>query len=853
MTSRYAIERELGRGGMATVYLARDLKHGRHVALKVLRPDLTAILGGDRFLQEIRVTAALQHPHILPLLDSGEAAGLLYYVMPYVEGESLRARLARDGPLPLAETLQIARGVAGALDYAHRQGVIHRDVKPENILLFQGEPMVADFGISLAISTAGKERLTETGLSLGTPAYMSPEQAAADPKLDGRADQYSLACVVYEMLAGEPPYTGPNAGTILVKAISDPTPSVRRLRADVPAALDAAIVRALGKTPAERFPTMAAFSARLADTSSAPTERVNPIRLPRRRLVWLAGAATIIAAVAATTLLPAGARIDSRRVLVLPFENRTGADSLDRWGHLAAEWVSRSLQLTDSFEVFSPSGVARSTGESALEYARRAGAGVLISGSVMRDADSLRFVAQLTDVSRGTLRQAVEGMASSSTPAQALDLMAGQVATAVLQNASPQAGAMLRGAARAPSYAAFQTYSEAHRLWDLGEPQAPLLFRRAHELDTTFVLPLVYAGFIYRNRGQLVLAESLGSVAQRRRDRLTPIEQGALDRMLAEVRGVSRMQAYAASRRTFEADTGSSWARCLLAEDAMLVGYPRETVRLLEGRSFTGGAYTGAGWCEMLPAWAAIAWDADPATAVRRVQAARLRLPTRPSRWQLSFPWVTEMFARARLGETDSVLSLRRRPPHAPQLSRSEAAWIDTWLIQAALEPAPALVDSLADMNAAAYAPPGPTDTMPEALVAVLYLAGRFDAVTPQLERLARRDTSDVLLTGRRGALAARRNDTALVRAMDGRLAALDSRNRNGAHTLWRARIAALSGKRDDAVRLLAQALDQGATLQLLWYVPDQGEALGVRWDPDFAPLRGYPPFEALLRPKDSR
>ena len=206
---RYVGERELGRGGMATVWLARDLKHGRLVALKVLRPEVGAILGGDRFLREIQLTAGLQHPHILPLLDSGEAGGFLYYVMPYVEGESLRQRLSREGQLPLDEALRFTREVAEALDYARDQGIIHRDIKPENILLSRGHALVADFGIALAVSSAGRERLTETGLSLGTPAYMSPEQATADPKLDGRSDQYSLACVVYEMLAGEPPYTGP--------------------------------------------------------------------------------------------------------------------------------------------------------------------------------------------------------------------------------------------------------------------------------------------------------------------------------------------------------------------------------------------------------------------------------------------------------------------------------------------------------------------------------------------------------------------------------------------------------------------------------------------------------------------
>src|SRR3989475_3212895 len=209
LAGRYTIERELGRGGMATVYLTRDLKYDRPVALKVLRPELAAVLGAERFLREIRLTAQLQHPHILTLIDSGEADGFLYYVMPYVEGESLRQRLEREGQLPLEEAQRITRAIASALDFAHGRGVIHRDIKPENIMLHQGEPMVADFGIALAVSTAGRERLTETGLSLGTPVYISPEQASAEPRLDGRSDQYSLASVLYEMLAGGAPYTGP--------------------------------------------------------------------------------------------------------------------------------------------------------------------------------------------------------------------------------------------------------------------------------------------------------------------------------------------------------------------------------------------------------------------------------------------------------------------------------------------------------------------------------------------------------------------------------------------------------------------------------------------------------------------
>ena len=263
LADRYAIERELGHGGMATVYLAEDLKHHRKVALKVLRPELAAILGAERFLKEIRLTASLQHPHILPLYDSGEARGFLYYVMPHVEGETLRAKLEREKQLPVAEAIEIARAMAGALEYAHRRGVIHRDIKPENVLLQAGQALVADFGIALAVSEAGGTRFTETGLSLGTPLYMSPEQATGERDLDARSDVYSLGCVVYEMLAGEPPFTGPNPRAILSKQLSDPARPVGRLRDGVSAQLDAVLARA----PAQRCP-------RSASSDSTSPERI---------------------------------------------------------------------------------------------------------------------------------------------------------------------------------------------------------------------------------------------------------------------------------------------------------------------------------------------------------------------------------------------------------------------------------------------------------------------------------------------------------------------------------------------------------------------------------------------------
>jgi serine/threonine-protein kinase len=265
LSDRYRLERELGQGGMATVYLAQDLKHDRQVALKVLKPELAAVLGAERFVIEIKTTAALQHPHILPLFDSGTADGFLYYVMPFIQGETLRTKLDREHQFGVDEAVRITRDVADALDYAHRNGVIHRDIKPENILLHDGRPMVADFGIALALSAAAGGRMTETGLSLGTPHYMSPEQATAEKEISGRSDVYSLASVLYEMLTGEPPHTGKSAQQIIMKIIAEPVKSVTELRKSVPPHVAAAVAQALEKLPADRFGSAAEFAAALVN------------------------------------------------------------------------------------------------------------------------------------------------------------------------------------------------------------------------------------------------------------------------------------------------------------------------------------------------------------------------------------------------------------------------------------------------------------------------------------------------------------------------------------------------------------------------------------------------------------
>jgi len=273
LADRYAFEKELGHGGMAIVFLARDLKHDRPVAVKVLRPELGAALGAERFLREIKLAARLTHPHILPLHDSGEATGLLYYVMPYVEGESVRDRLNREKQLPVEDAVAIAREVADALSYAHSQDVVHRDIKPENILLESGHAVVTDFGIARAISAAGGETLTETGLAVGTPSYMSPEQVAGSGELDGRSDIYNLACVLYEMLAGRAPFVGPTPESIVYQHLSTEPPSVTTVRPGTPIEVARALARALAKTPADRYPTAAAFAAALTQPTAAAPER----------------------------------------------------------------------------------------------------------------------------------------------------------------------------------------------------------------------------------------------------------------------------------------------------------------------------------------------------------------------------------------------------------------------------------------------------------------------------------------------------------------------------------------------------------------------------------------------------
>jgi len=403
LAGRYTIERELGRGGMATVYLARDLKHDRLVALKVLRPELAASLGADRFLREIQVTAHLTHPNILPLLDSGRADEFLYYVTPYVEGESLRSRLERERQLPVDEAVRLAAAVAGALDYAHRHQIIHRDIKPENILLEDGQAVVADFGIARALHAAGSAKLTETGVAVGTVAYMSPEQATGE-QFDGRSDIYSLGCVLYEMLAGEPPFTGPTAQVVTARRLAGSVPSLHAVRDSVPRQIEQAIGKALAKLPADRFATAAEFADAL--TPGGPAPRPTAFRLSWRRAGGVAAAfLAIFGAVLVSRSKTHGAREPaSNGVAVLYFDNlsRDTADAYLADG-LTEELISRLGQVA-RLTVKSRNAVRRFRGRLADDpsaVGRALGVVHLVSGSVRHAGARLRVTVELVNAATG--------------------------------------------------------------------------------------------------------------------------------------------------------------------------------------------------------------------------------------------------------------------------------------------------------------------------------------------------------------------------------------------------------------------------------------------------------------------
>jgi hypothetical protein len=828
------------------------------VALKVFQPELAQVLGPERFLREVKVTAQLHHPHILPLYDSGVADGLLYYVMPYVEGESLRDRLAREKQLPLEDALRITREVADALSYAHSHDVIHRDIKPENILLESGHAVVADFGIARAITLAGGQRLTQTGIAVGTPVYMSPEQSVGEQAIDGRSDLYSLGCVLYEMLAGEPPITGPSAMAVLARKSVDAPPELRRVRSAVPAAVEQAVTRALSVVPADRQRTASEFAEQLTSAAAAPLGAEPPTAplAPRRRiapaLVVVAALAVVVAAVVLWRVVPRGsaAAAVANRVVVLPYDNQTGDSTLEPIGRMVADWITEGLSQTSDVQVVPnmivlqtlagiKPGPGGSGGRTALqELARLTQSGLAVTGSYYRHGDALEFHSEVLDVGSGRQLGLVEPvLGRPDNPTAAIDSVRLRV-MGVLAARLNWAGWEIPASVQPPSYDAYQVYAEGMSRWVAGSYlEAGALFERAYALDSTYLRALLTAASAYGNGGRPSKADSLVQFLLPRRNRLSQYDQYRLDWVLARRRGDREAELKAARAAAELAPVSTQRFALMLSLEA--VNRPREALAELDDVIRRGMPEAGASW---YPVWGLrtelyhILGKHEKELEVAREGRTKLSgsLPV----------MLYEARALAALGRmdelralTDEILAQRVRPGLTPgDVLQSIAEELRAH--GHAAEGA-----EVADRALAGYGarPPGvlAQGWRRDLKAALLYVCERWSDAAAQWDSIPMDSADAVDRLGTRGVLAARLGRPESARAMAAQLARLELPRLNGQQTLWRARIAAVLGEKDGAVALLRQAFAEGVAYGI-W----------LHTDMDLESLRDYKPYRELVRPK---
>ncbi len=860
LAGRYRIERELGHGGMATVYLAEDLKHHRQVALKVLQPEVASALGPERFLREIQIAAGLTHPHILPLFDSGQAAGFLYYVMPYVSGESLRQRLERERQLAVDEAVRITGEVAGALDYAHRHGVIHRDIKPENILLHEGSALVADFGIALAIGHAGAERLTETGISVGTPAYMSPEQGSGERALDARSDIYSLGCVAYEMLAGEPPFTGASIQAVIAKRLAGPAPRVSVLRDGVPAAVVDAIARALARAPSDRFATAGDFARALGGRGRRAILKRRFAITGAVALVFVAGAAVAVARVPAsmratlrTLLTRQRAVLHATRIAVAPFENRSGDSALDVLGEMIADWVGTELANTAEFEVVD-ARTAVLTGrvvdrlppftrprDRAIAIAREVGASKVVAGSFYREGDSLRFESRILDAATGNLLMTIPPiLVPVARKLDGVGLLARQT-VAALAASSDTLG---RGGPAYNAPPSFEAYRALSGAWEAfitsGLRDTATLFDAIQESwrgDTAYFYPLVMQALILQQSSQWAHADSLLRYVAARKERLAPGSRVIFDALSAtqtgDLEGTARngllMLRYSAA---------SPEAVAFAAIAALRAERPSVALDILDRTDPARGVFLA------LPLYWTTRGDALHLLGRYGDEEANARLGRRqfPTNATLVYHQLRAAAARGRVGEVETILRAGFAGIRTtPQIQRTRALFAARELRQHGQA---AAARRLFEEHLGSVA--ADTTLTPERRMEYLYDGGRYQAVRDLAQQTLARDPAEVDALGHLGAVAARAGDTTEARRVLGRLAALRRPYLFGQPALWRAHILALLGDQQAPLDLLRDAYREGCAFTRA------GWDFYVHLYPDFGMLEGPEPYRAFLQTPSS-
>ncbi len=861
LADRYALERELGAGGMATVYLARDLRHERQVAIKVLRPELAAALGPDRFLQEIKIAANLNHPHIMPLYDSGRAAEVqggsgrevLYYVMPYVKGESLREKLTREGELPIAEAVRILKEIVDALAKAHSENVVHRDIKPDNVMLSDRHALVTDFGVAKAVSEAtGRQGLTTAGVALGTPAYMAPEQAAADPHIDHRADIYAVGAVAYELLTGRPPFTGNTQQEILAAHVTQVAEPVTKYRDSVPPALEQLVLKCLEKKPADRWqtagellPQLEALATPSGGTTPVGTESHSPVPRVKRMVIGVAAVAAVAVGILAGTFLRGTGRsvVDERRIVVAPFANLTGEDSLDLLGHVTASWITGKLQHVEVFSVVPWMAVQQEAtsaegGASTRELAEMTGAGIVVSGSYSIQQDSLRFQAEITDRTGLEVLNTVPPVSGSRANREsALETLSERIAGALaIQLDTILDAAGIEGLTR-PTYAAYVDQVRGYDLMSRGRAsEAVEFFTAAYDRDTTFVAVLLMAAVAELNRNGYAAADSLVEMVARSRDRLTRFEGQFLRWNQEYLRGRLREALDVTREIVAENPNWGNW-QYELGLDANSVNRPIEAIEALESIDPTRG------WMkEWRPYWSVLTrarhMVGDYGQELEDVMRGRAQHPDSRG---LVEQEVRALAAMGRVEEVREVLAQHLSSPPHPTRGHSYPAVIAGLELRAHgyADAADAMFE-LAFERLDAHTPEeGRRDEHQYFLGRVLHWSGQWDEAFELFNRYADRYSENLHLNGYLGVLHARLGNEAEAARISGEIAALDRPYLWGSNTLWRARIAAVLGDERTAVDLLRQAFNEGLSY-----------GIGLHRDVDLESLRGYEPFDELMRPK---
>src|SRR5438309_1151515 len=874
LAPNYDVEREIGAGGMARVFLAVQQHPHRRVAIKVLDPQVSTRLLRERFIREVELASNPSHPHIVPIFSAGEVDGLFYYVMPYVEGESLRHRLLEERTLPLETALHIARDVADALAFAHARGIIHRDIKPENILLSGNHAIVADFGIARAISAAGSLTLTQAGQPIGSPGSMSPEQAMALGDLDARTDIYSLGCVLFEMLAGEPPVASMTERRVHNWTALESSKALQGSHAGVARAVKHAISRALAPLPDDRFPTVTEFAAALgapAYRTSVPTRGVLASRWGRRSALVLGSAVALLGAGAAVRVLGSrGPQLNDHRVVVAVLENHTGDGSLDNVGHMAADWVTQGLAQTGLVEVVSSMSVMKSSvapgehGHVHLDAAgiqtlgRETGAGTVVSGAFYRQADSIQFQVQISAAKDGTVLRALEPVAGPiSQPLVAVEAVRQKVMATLATLFDTRLSLWAKASGQPPTFAAYQEFIQGlDRMVQFDSRGAIGHFRRAALEDTTFRLPLIFAAHEHMDLGEVATADSIAHAVERSPGRLSPLDQHYLTWVLAQSRG-DRQRALETAREmaVIAPNSETLW---LVAQCALALNRPRETIAALTALGPDRGLFRGWSvyWFYLTFAYHLVGDHR------RELQEAREGRRRHPADFAVLAAEVRALAALGRAAEINERLIDAPSLPPQPGWSPADIAII------AALELA--AHDHQADAPAAGMwavrwlegrpAPEARSVANRFRLALAYYVGGRVDDARRLLEGLAAEratgvpdyatmrwiavitgDSPDrVTVEGFLGVLAARQERRADALALERTRQAMSPRYLYGRHTMWRARIQAVLGERDTAVGLVQEAFAQG--------YPRGGV---MHLFPSLRSLRDYPPYQELLTPKE--